>query len=157
MGHAQPATESTERAEVQSFRRKYAKALESAYVSQAHTDTEGWQNLYALYRKDVEKVRKDLAERLAGFARSLSMHVLDEDDEKAIKDIVKEHGALCVKINSFTLDVIEPIRECVYECRKIIDEGRREAREAEASAPLHSRGLLVAMDEAINGVVKVNF
>lgn len=146
-----------ERKEVVDFLKEYSVALDRAKISEEHTATQGWQDLYG-ERIEVERKQRDrLSDRLQGFAETIRQRLFDEDEEKAIADLKKQATELRELETYWRAQIVDPIIAPLHECARVIEMYRSLVRNAVASSPLHTRGLLQAMDDAIESVPKVRF
>lgn len=136
------------------FREEYATALHEADVSRQHTGTEGWQKLYAAQRKSERESRRELAGTLKRSAEQMEAIGLSEDGEKELAAVKKQSESLRERVEHFDLQAIQPVRDPVERCRKLMDEARRAARAEEERTPLVNAGLEELMKDAIAGVDK---
>lgn len=130
-----------EDAAVLKFQEAYAEALAEAQVSQEHTRTEGWQELYGAHRKADAAARRAIAASLRETADMVESRHLSEDEEKAAKDSLKQLIELHTDAEVFTRKTVEPVRQCVDRCSMVIADAKAAAERAESSAPLTSRGV----------------
>lgn len=143
--------------EIRDFREKYNESLNRARVSQDHTATEGWQNLYCENRESIRKEQSDISDRIAGLNEALRQRLLTEDEEKSLGEIKKQLSDLRGRAESFQQMVIDPVIAPMSECASVVETARAAAREAERSAPLHTRGFIEKMETAIEEMPRVKF
>ena len=126
---------------IQRFRQAYKGALEDAKTNATMTRTEGWQSLYQQHRQADKDTRRSIAKRMHEKATMLEDFGLDEEDEKTIKDAVKESAALRAGNAAFESQVIERMCAPVKACQRICDEYRHAASRAEHDSPMYNVGL----------------
>jgi hypothetical protein len=136
------------------FRERYAEALAEVRVSVAHTETEGWQKLYAGFRKEEQERRRKQCGELKRLAGLMEDAGLSEDDEKELAAVKKASESIREAREAFEARTITPVRKPVAECERVMDEARNMARREESSAPLHNTGLEKLMKLAISEVEK---
>lgn len=124
------------------FREAYEATLATARLSAEHTATEGWQTLYSDYRKSVQARRKQLAKDMRSIADTLEKYGLDDEDEKRIGEIKKQCAELREEQAVFTAKTVNPVRDPVNECDKLIETTRYDANRAESESPLTHRGIV---------------
>lgn len=139
---------------IQAFFAAYDKATDECKTSKAHTDTEGWQQLYSGERKAEAESRRNLSKDLARLSVQMDETGLGEDAEKEMGEIKKASAALRARVDAFDLITVGPVRRAVTDAEKIIEEARNRARRDEQDAPLINVGLVELMRDAINGVTK---
>lgn len=81
----EPSPKNKQRDIVTRFHEEYGVALEAAEVQQNHTDTQGWQQLYAGVVKHYREQRRKMADQLKQLAEELEKHGLNEEQEKSIR------------------------------------------------------------------------
>lgn len=119
------------------FRVKYTPILIAAEVAAAHTATEGWQTIYREHTTEQRKAKGRIAERLRERASALEFTGwLDEDDDKIVKDLVKEVAALREADASFHAQVVSNIRAPEQEAKRIREQYEFEASKAQERNPL---------------------
>lgn len=150
-----PAPESKSNKDlIQRFREEYKAALEDARVSAKHTETEGWQRLYAEHRKAGREKRRELAGRLGTLGKAMEDFGLTEEGEKDLKTVAKESETLRASNEVFETETVERVCAAVRACERIIEAYRNEAVRQESNAPLHNVGLEHLMREEIAKVAK---
>lgn len=149
--------EKPEPKEIRDFREQYAAALQHAHVSEEHTATQGWQDLYAANRDKIRKAQDALCDGLETLVNVLRQRLLAEDEEKNLGELKKSLGSLRESDEAFQRNVIEPIIAPMDECNTVIQTARSAARESERNAPLHTRGLSEAMETVIDTMPRVKF
>lgn len=127
------------------FREHYSAALADAAVSAEHTATEGWQKLYSGHKRASKDHRREWAKRLKNAATRLEDFGWSEDDEKGVKDLVKEAAELRENEEGWQVQVVDPVTAPVSACERICIEHINEAARIEADSPLHSIGLVETM------------
>ncbi len=123
--------------------------IEDIRIAAAHTATEGWQALYAGNRKKKKDRQNEIGKSLHGLADRLVTHGWDEDDEKAVKALVKESLELRETHAAFNTETVYPVMDSVSRLSVFISNWQSQAERVEKNAPLHTRGLADAMAEAI--------
>lgn len=126
---------------IQKFRIAYKAALADAEVQVAMTKTEGWLSLYSQNRKADLEARRTMAKCLHTHATQMEDFGVGEDEEKSIKDTVKQSAELRTANAAFESQVVERICAPVKACERIIQEYKHAATRAEHDAPLHNVGL----------------
>src|SRR4051812_22319411 len=109
-------SEPREPKEIRDFRVKYEEALGHARVSEEHTATEGWQNLYDLHRVTIRTHQDALADRMELVVQTLRQRLLTEDEEKAVVEAKKEMTELRIREQAFQRQVIDPIIAPMVQC-----------------------------------------
>lgn len=144
-------------AEVEAFKKKYAEALEEGRISAAHTATEGWQQLYESHRKNIEKRRREIAGLLHEAATCIERGWGGDEPEEAISSAKKRLSAVLTADSIFNERTIGPVKEAVMRCQEVIAHARREAQSLESNSPLVAKGVLQAIESAIEESPKVTF
>lgn len=147
-----PSPKNMHRDLITRFKEEYATAILEAEVSAQHTSTEGWQRLYANQRKAERDERRRIAQDMRNVADRLESVGLDEDGEKEIGECKKASAALRDRAYAFETQTVNPVREPVDRCDKIINEARQAARVEEERTPLVNIGLEDLMKDAIAAV-----
>jgi hypothetical protein len=135
---------------VSRFIASYAKALDAAKVSMAHTATQGWRDLYERHAKAVMEDRRNLAGELGGLADELERGMLSEDGEKAVGEVKKAAAELRTANHYWELQTVDPVRQPVRVCEAILSSAIDEARRIEAESPLTNSGLVKLMRAAVS-------
>ena len=139
------------------FLHNYAKALELVRVSRDHTDTEGWQTLYANHTKALRDNRRRLAQDMAALAEKLEKTGLDEDDEKAIADIKKAAVEMREAEQHWQRQTADPVSNPARVCQQMRLDALANARSVEAREPLIHAGLTLIMQEAMDAQPRATF
>lgn len=134
---------------IQRFREEYQHALSDALTSAEMTATGGWQAHYENHRKTISQSRVDLAKKLKAYALTLESVGTSEEDEKAVKELVKGATETRERDEQYTRLVVGPVLETVQNCRRIIDKYTHEAQREERESPLHNVGLAKIMEHEI--------
>jgi len=139
------------------FVQNYAKALAAAKVSQAHTDTDGWRNLYANHAQAVMEDRRNRAKELASLADELERGLLSEDGEKAIGEVKKAACELRTANHYWERQTVDPVRHPVRVCESMIAGAVDEARRIEADSPMLNIGLTDLMRRQVGECARVSW
>lgn len=127
------------------FRDEYEHALSLARVSEEHTSTEGWRTLYAGVREADKVARREGARRLRLLADAMEMVGLSEEDEKGIKDIVKNSAELREKATTFERETVDRVTAPVMQCEQLIQNHIFNAEQMESRDPMFNIGILELM------------
>lgn len=130
---------------IMDFRSEYLGALADAQVQAEHTKTEGWRHLFSEHRKKLKDGRATLAKQIRMLAGVLDQFGWSEDEEKSVKDIVKESAQLRGTDMVFDSEVIARVQKPVTTCEKIARDYMSKAEGMERDAPLHNVGLAELM------------
>lgn len=131
------------------FREEYAEALNEVRVSATHTATDGWQGLYQGFHKGNREARRGVSAELKAIAERLEVGDATESDEKDIGDIKKRVTELRAVREIFDRETVQPVREPVEKCHKVIADAKRQAESDEERAPMINIGLVDTMVMAI--------
>lgn len=126
-------------------RREYADALHRAEISATHTATDGWQQLYTGFRLAQREARRKLADDLRQVADTIEAGNLSEDGEKRIGDLKKAAIDLRETAAVFDAKTVQPVKDPVEECRRIMADANTAAQNDEARTPLVNIGLAETM------------
>lgn len=127
---------------VSRFREEYEAALIDAKISADHTATEGWQRLYAAERDRQIEYRRNLAQTLRNVADRAEARGLSEEEDKEISEAKKSSADIRDRHEIFERETIDPVREAVRTCDRIIDEVKSQAYRDEHDAPLVNVGMV---------------
>jgi hypothetical protein len=136
------------------FKDDYFVALADAHVSAEHTATEGWKRLFNQHRDENRKARADVSSRLHELADTLEGYGLSTEDEKEIGNLKNSVVALRESDEVFEKQTIQPVRDPVEMCDRVINEAMVSARREENLAPLHNSGLEELMRMAVASVAR---
>lgn len=138
-------------------RRKYMEAFEDAQISAEHTSTEGWARVYQGHQAEVKQRRLGIAKVLAAQAETMDVRLLVEDEEKEVKDAIKQNVELRDFEAQWEKQVLRPITEPVKRCEDIIENARAAADREERNAPLVNIGLCDVLEHMIQGLPKAEW
>lgn len=144
-------------AEVEAFEKKYADALDEARVSEVHTATHGWQDLYQAHRTSVEKWRRDIGAILHDAATAIERGDIGDGPEESMAEAKKSFAAMRNVVKVFEARTVAPVKEAMERAHEVIEAARRDARAAESNSPLVAKGILEAVTNAIEAMPKVSF
>lgn len=130
-------------------RRLYLEAFEDVRVSAVHTATEGWGRVYQGHLSEVKQRRLAVAKVLSAQAETMDVRLLVEDEEKEVKDAIKQNVELRDFETQWEKQVLRPITEPVTRCKEIIENSRAAADREERNAPLVNVGLCQILDDMI--------
>ena len=133
------------------------RAIDAALTSMEHTDTVGWQKLYADHAADVAQQRRDLGGRMTALAAGMERGMFGEDDEKALGDIKKASTELRAAIDHWNRQTVEPVRQCVYDFDDLKRNAIEDARSAEQREPLLNKGLADSVKAVLSQLPRVTW
>lgn len=146
------AADPREHETIKQMRSEAEAIIEDIRVAAAHTATEGWQALYAGNRKKKKDRQSEIGKSLHSLADRIVTHGWDEDDEKAVKALVKESLELRETHAAFNTETVYPVMDSVSRLSACVSNWQSQAERVEKNAPLHTRGLADAMAEAIKAL-----
>jgi len=79
-----------ERPEIRKFKSEYADAMSKARISEEHTATQGWQDLYGDHRESIRKQQIEISDRLKAMSETVRVRLFTEDEEKEIGELKKK-------------------------------------------------------------------
>ena len=130
--------------------KEYQEHLAAARRSAEITATAKWQELFSDFKDRQEKKRIELAERLHSYSEMMGLARVDEEGEKAIKEVAKQSAELREEESAFYASVVKPIREPVRDCERTIDEIRATAARFRNQEPLLHREIIEEADALID-------
>ena len=139
------------------FIQRYAKALDAAKVSMAHTDTDGWRRLYAGHAEYLLDARRKLSKELTSLAESLEVGHLTEEGEKELGDVKKAAMELRVANGYWERQTVDPVRQPVRTCEQMLVSAVDEARRIEADQPMLNIGLTELMRAQVARSARVSW
>lgn len=134
---------------IQRFNEEYSTAMLDVEVSARHTETEGWQNLYANQRKLERERRRKLADDLRNISDRLELRQLVDEEIKEIADIKKAIGEDNDSNADFDSSTVDPVRRPVDHCNDIVNQALNAAKSDEERTPLINVGLEHMMKLAV--------
>lgn len=137
---------------VQRFREAYERALNEARVSEEHTATAGWRALYATRATEFKAERRRIGAALKDLGRKMEDVGLEEEEEKWMGELKKGSLALREAMAAFDRQTVEPVRQPVYDCDRVISDAVSLAEREERDNPLLNAGLSKAVREATQSV-----
>lgn len=140
---------------VEDFTRRYPALLSVAESARETTLTDAWTNLYKFERKKDADGRAELAATLIQHAEQIRDHGSDEEIEKAIGKCKAMALELRERKAHFEATTVQPIKDPVEACMKLIADAQQEARELADN--LHHVGIQQRMKNAIDAVAKPRF
>lgn len=139
------------------FKDEYSAAFADVEVAADTTRTEGWARLYAHHRKSQREECRRIAAELRMVADRVEVLIPSEDEEKEIGELKKSCTTLREQNEAFEHQVIEPVREPVQRCEKIIYEAQLAAQTEEERFPLVNTGLEHLMRMEIENVPRAKW
>lgn len=120
---------------------RYAKTVAQAESAAEMTATGQWQNQYADITKRHRKAVKSLCEQIGDLADLISRADADEENEKSIKDRVKQLSEERIAYGAWLRLAVLPISGLAEQARNELNDLRRIAASREEATPLTHRGL----------------
>ena len=140
---------------VSRFKVDYASALDGAQVAVLHTETEGWQGLYANHTKEMRDQRQRIAKQLRELADTAERLGLGENDEKDLGDLKKFSVEARAAETHWQQQTVSRVKAPVLRCQEMLVDAMREAQRLEENEPLTNIGLVNIMREAVGGCIRV--
>lgn len=137
---------------VDEFHEEYEQAANEAEIVQEHTQTRGWQEIYATARFEERKEMNRICASLEDAAEILRHSGPGEDLEKQVQEAKKDIVAHRERRVNFERFLMAHIRRPIEKCERIIEQYRQKARRQQEEAPLHHSGLEAAMLKATKTV-----
>lgn len=142
---------------IQEFEHEYTQAHLDALKSMETTRQDAWQAMYAEETKTQRDTARGIGDVLAGIAKRFVENFATEDDEKELGEQKKLAAEARIRRMTFFANTVQPIREPVDQCRKIIGNYRGKAAREEERAPLVFKGLQDALEESIKSMPGVKW
>jgi hypothetical protein len=127
---------------IQNLRAEYGGAVLEAMEAASLTCTVAWQRLYHSFIDAEKAARRDMAKRLRAVCDRIEDAGLDEEDEKAVKDVLKTAVTLENAKAVFEKETVARVRKPVDDCSRIIEDYTNRAARIEHANPLIEVGLV---------------
>ena len=142
---------------IKEFLVEYRDALGQAKASKETTDTEAWRSLYAEHYKQDVRSRHAVAERIRSLADTLKEEGWNEDDEKAVKDAVKEAVDTRESEEHFKRSTVFPIRQPVNRAAELWGSFQSRANNLATEQPMFGQEVLEELRRTYATLEKASF
>lgn len=142
---------------IKEFIVNYLNAMEDVEAAKQTTDTPAWQTIYGEQMKEAVKTRHRIHDQLEQRAETLKEDGWSEDDEKAVKDLVKSAVELRIGAEHFKRAVVTPLKLPVDKAHMVWDTAKSRAQNFAVESPMFGTDVRDELHRVYESMPKASF